>query len=369
MAVAVTFVVVYTTLYREGGPKFQRAARQRADELSRAHPGATVVCCAVESKRAFVDVVRTVAERGDTIRELHFIGHGGMYGPMFRTTAMPEQFSPHEWRTLAIPFAEGASAYFHACRSGRFFARFFAQTFGVVAYGYFHYTTLSRRPDRFVWDSPLHGGEGPLFVVAMPGKKSHGLLGSLAKYSHLYPVEKMLRFEPSPPPDASYDGVAELYDETFRDIGVRGPEVAWVDAHVPRGRPAVLELGCGNGALLARLAPRIERGLGVDASPRMVELARRRFGALPNIAFASIDGPRLPAADASVDVVVSLLSWRYLDWDPMIAEVRRVLARAGDSWWSTWSSCRRSSASCRGWRAPRRASSTGTRARRASARR
>src|SRR5262249_4458561 len=29
------------------------------------------------------------------------------------------------------------------------------------------------------------------------------------------------------------------------------------------------------------------------------------------------------------DVVVSMLSWRYLDWDPMSAEIRRVLRPGG----------------------------------------
>ena len=42
-----------------------------------------------------------------------------------------------------------------------------------------------------------------------------------------------------------------------------------------------------------------------------------------------VDCPTLPLADDSVDVVTSLLSWRYLDWDPLLAEVVRVLRPGG----------------------------------------
>jgi SAM-dependent methyltransferase len=42
-----------------------------------------------------------------------------------------------------------------------------------------------------------------------------------------------------------------------------------------------------------------------------------------------VDGPTLPFPDASFDVVVSLLSFRYLDWDPVMNEIRRVLRPGG----------------------------------------
>ncbi len=321
-------VVAYTTLYREGGEKFRRAARTLTRELEAA--GATVRCEAVESKRDFVDLVARATRDGARLDALHFLGHGGMYGPMFRTTAMPEQFSPHEWRTVAIPFADGAQAYFHCCRSARFFAPFFARTFGVRAHGHALYTTVSRRPDRYAMDLPFAGADAPLWVVSLPGRKSHGLVGAAAKHAGLARLAPMRSFDPpAEVVDASYDPVATLYDRAFADIGVRGPEVAFIEAHLPAGRPRVVELGTGNGALLARLAPRIATGLGLDASPSMLDRARSRFGHLASLTFTAIDGPTIPAEDASVDVVVSMLSWRYLDWDPMMAEIRRVLAPGG----------------------------------------
>jgi SAM-dependent methyltransferase len=323
-------LVVYTTLYREGGASFSRVARTLGRDLERRFPGARVVVRPVDSKADFVGEIRKISESGARLRALHFVGHSGMYGPMFRTTQVPEQMSPHEWRTLEIPFTEDGEAYFHACRSARWFAPFFARTFRVPAYGYHLYTTFSRRPDRFLWDAPLASPDTPLYVVALPGKKSHGVGASLLKYAHVLPVEKLRRFEPDDAVhDTSYDAVSELYDEAFSDISVREPEVRWIERHLPEGRPRVLEIGAGNGALLSRLSPRIASGLGVDASRGMVERAKKRFGHLENLSFSPIEGPSLPAADASIDVVVSMLSWRYLDWDPMMAEIRRVLAPGG----------------------------------------
>lgn len=322
----------YTTLYREGGEKFARAARTLRQQKEREHPGLPVRCEAVESKREFRDAMRRIGEEGGEITELHFIGHSGVYGIMFGTTAWPEQFSPHEWRELFIPFAPHGRAFFHACRTSRWFAPFFARTFGVPARGYYWYTCFSLSPDRFVWDR-LKGGEKetPLYVISISGKKSHGLLGSAMKYGGLARPEPMLEFTPEQTePDTSYDRVADLYDEAFADITVREDEWSWLLPRIlsrPGGR--VLDIGCGNGSLLAALAPHIGSGVGADASPMMIGRGQRRFGNLPNLRFLAIPEPSLPFADASFDFVISFMSFRYLDWDPIMGEIRRVLAPGG----------------------------------------
>ncbi len=325
----------YTTLYREGGPELARAAATMAREMvaQRGIPAAAVRLERVESKRDFVDAMARIAGAGETLRELHFFGHSGMYGPMFRTTAMPEQFSPYEWRTLPLPFAPcgGGQAFFHACRTARWFAPFFARTFGVAASGYHWYTTFSAAPDRFVWPG-LKPSDAPLYLIGCRGKKSDGLVGSLMKYAGRMPVEVMKRFEPTPVEgDASYDGVAALYDDVFADIRVRRDEWAWLSAHWPARTEGlrVLDIGCGNGALLRALAPRLAQGVGVDVSLGMIARAVAHGDAGGKLRFAAIDGPQLPFPDASFDVVTSLLSFRYLDWDPIMAEIRRVLAPGG----------------------------------------
>ncbi len=318
----------YTTRYREGGPKFERAARTMAADKRREHPGLAVHCERVESKAEFLAAMRRLSDAGVVLRELHLVVHSGMYGPMFGSVAWPEQFSPHEWRTTQLPLGPGSQAFFHACRSARWFAPFFARTFGVPAHGYHWYTTVSSAPDRFRWDR-LAGADAPLYIFGMPGRQSHGVPGSLRKYLGLSRPEQLQRFEPAPPEgDPSYDAVAAQYDRVFADIRVRGDEWRWLDARVPAGA-RVLDVGCGNGALLTLLAPRIASGVGVDASAGMISRARERAAGRDNLRFEVIDGPALPLPDASVDLVISLLSFRYLDWDPIMREFARVLAPGG----------------------------------------
>ncbi len=309
-------LVLYTERYREGGPQLRRAAETLAASRQGEGPVRLEV---VDSKRAFVDVVTG----SGPVEELHFVGHSGMYGPMFGSKALPEQFSPHEWRTLAIPFAPGAEAWFHACRTGRWFAPFFARTFGVPTWGHHGYTTFSRAADRYLHAPPEH--RGALYVVGQPGWKEAGALGAVGKHLGLTPPRPMQRHLPRPV-DGSYDRVAARYDRAFADIRVRDPEWRWLDARVPAGA-RVLDVGCGTGSLLRALQPRLAEGLGVDASGAMIGHARRRGGA--GLRFEVVDGPRIPAPDDAFDVVTSLLSWRYLDWDPLLLELLRVLRPGG----------------------------------------
>ncbi|MGE3799696.1 MAG: class I SAM-dependent methyltransferase [Candidatus Kapaibacterium sp.] len=318
----------YTTIYREGGKQFARAAQTMAREKEES--GRVVLCEAVESKGEFLEAMRRIEESGERIDELHFIGHSGVFGIMFGSRQWPEQFSPHEWRTASIPFAPNANAFFHACRTSRWFTRFFAETFQVRTHGYYWYTCFSRSPSRFL---PDHSSQSsaPLYVISIKGKKSHGLIGSALKYSGIAKPEPMVAFDPEATvPDRSYDAVSRLYDKTFADITVREDEWSWLGKHLPTKQPLrALDIGCGNGALLAELSSKLTLGVGVDASKEMVERARERFKDQKQLQFAQVTEPRLPFDDQSFDVVLSFMSFRYLDWDPIMAEIRRVLAPGG----------------------------------------
>lgn len=319
----------FTTSYRGGSREFARAAETLAAAKRQELPDADVRVAALEFKRDFVRAMGELEREGASLGELHFIGHSGMYGIMFGSTKWPEQLSPHEWRGLAIPFAKGARAYFHACRTARWFAGFFAGIYGVETFGHHGYTSMSKTPDRF---TRLRSKRDPVFVVSCPGKKTHGLGGSVKKYLLAAKTFPMTCFtKEASVARAGYDAVAPLYAAAFEDIGLRDAEMKWLGGELDRlpvARPRVLDLGCGTGSLLRALAPRIGESVGVDVSTGMIEEAQKRSDP-DQLSFRTIEGPLLPFPDQSFDVVVSFLSFRYLDWDPVVQEIARVLGPNG----------------------------------------
>ncbi len=94
----------------------------------------------------------------------------------------------------------------------------------------------------------------------------------------------------------------------------------------------LLDIGCGTGGLLERLAPRMEEGLGVDASRDMLALARTRLAerGLSHVAVRQADMYRLPIGDAAFDAVTLQMVLHYAE-DPAaaLAEAARVLRPGG----------------------------------------
>ncbi len=173
-------LIIYTTKYRDGGQRFQLVARTLAKEKKAS--GLEVVLHPTETKADVKAIFNTLADENKLIDEFHFVGHSGMYGPMFGSIQYPEQFSPHEVRILRIPFAPNAEAYFHCCRSARWFAPYFSRVQHVTAYGYHWYTAFSKTRDRYSMVLS-HRKPGRPVLLRLPGKKSHGLFASLKKYS------------------------------------------------------------------------------------------------------------------------------------------------------------------------------------------
>lgn len=321
-------LIIYTTRYKNGGERFRLVARTLAKEKSAA--GLEVILEPTETKAEVKAIFNRLADENKLIDEFHFVGHSGMYGPMFGSIQYPEQFSPHEVKILRIPFNKNAEAYFHCCRSARWFAPYFSRVQQVTTYGYHWYTAFSKDRNRYrtVWS---HEQMEELYCFGCPGKKSHGLLASLRKYTGTMKAEQFRKFEyRNEAVDTSYNPVAELYDETFKDIRVRKDELAWINQCLNGTKDKViLDIGCGNGALLRELSPKIRTGVGIDISSQLVQLATRWGSPKNNLKYHVVDGPAIPLEDHSVDVVISMLSFRYLDWDPIMKEIERVLRKDG----------------------------------------
>jgi SAM-dependent methyltransferase len=87
----------------------------------------------------------------------------------------------------------------------------------------------------------------------------------------------------------------------------------------------VLELGCGSGLLTRRLVDAGHRVIATDASPAMVELARRYAAGAEDVRALTLPDDPLPAADAVVSVGHVL---SYLDDAPAVERALRAVARA-----------------------------------------
>ena len=102
----------------------------------------------------------------------------------------------------------------------------------------------------------------------------------------------------------------------------------------PRRSDVLLDLGCGNGHHLLALGPDVARGIGIDLSPGMIELARARLRSSPssaNLAFAVDNAEELRGiADQSVDLAICIGAFEHmLDKRSVLASIYRVLKWGG----------------------------------------
>lgn len=79
-------------------------------------------------------------------------------------------------------------------------------------------------------------------------------------------------------------------------------EIEHVVSRIPKGG-TVLELGCGYGRVLERLAAVSTLACGIDTSLGSLRLARCRLASTPNVLIAGMDGLRPAFSAASFDVV------------------------------------------------------------------
>ncbi|MBX6362491.1 MAG: methyltransferase domain-containing protein [Gemmatimonadetes bacterium] len=108
-------------------------------------------------------------------------------------------------------------------------------------------------------------------------------------------------------------------------------------ALLPATRPArVLDIGTGSAdgpAMLARWARSTGRALHIvatDVHPQMLEVARRRTGAFPEIRVQAADALALPFPDRSFDAALLTLTLHHLEGDDQL-RVLREMARV-----ATW---------------------------------
>jgi SAM-dependent methyltransferase len=129
--------------------------------------------------------------------------------------------------------------------------------------------------------------------------------------------------------EAGYDELAPRFGEWM--AGVEGdPWERFLDELTGRLEPGarVLDLGCGNGQKLARLAGRFEV-TGVDLSEEQLRLAR---GELPNATFVQADFAGLDFPAESFDAVTAFYSVSHVpreEHEALFARIAHWLTRGG----------------------------------------
>jgi SAM-dependent methyltransferase len=95
----------------------------------------------------------------------------------------------------------------------------------------------------------------------------------------------------------------------------------------------VLDLGCGTGESVVVLVHKGARVIGIDISPELVDLARRRVqmqcAGLPGPELLSRSGYETGLGNASVDVVLSNALLHHLDLPTVLKEMQRILKPGG----------------------------------------
>jgi SAM-dependent methyltransferase len=131
-----------------------------------------------------------------------------------------------------------------------------------------------------------------------------------------------------------FDGKAAGWSGKYGDAGPLAHRLDLFETALRAATPPpgdVLELGCGTGELAARLSRAGYRVTACDIAPNMLARARQNFAPLP-VRWEQLapDSPALPAADGSLDAVISSSVFEYLDNpEASLREAARALRPGG----------------------------------------
>jgi SAM-dependent methyltransferase len=130
-----------------------------------------------------------------------------------------------------------------------------------------------------------------------------------------------------------HDALAKSYHAFFSAVTALATNPL-LDAVRLRPGTRLLDVASGPGALAAEAASRGARPVGVDLSPRMIELAQRLY---PAIEFREADVEQLPFPDLAFDAVVCAFGLGHFPQPELaVAECVRTLSPGGCiafAWW------------------------------------
>jgi ubiquinone/menaquinone biosynthesis C-methylase UbiE len=129
-----------------------------------------------------------------------------------------------------------------------------------------------------------------------------------------------------------FDNWASSYDWLFPSVFYRAVQKRLLEYVELPERANVLDIGCGTGRLLERLATQFPdlRGTGLDLSTNMLRMARLSNRHHPRLIYIEGKAESLPFANGQFDAVFSTISFlHYLEPKQVVSEIARVLSPGG----------------------------------------
>lgn len=127
---------------------------------------------------------------------------------------------------------------------------------------------------------------------------------------------------------ADFDRIADAIAAARRpDVLTRAER--FLLRHVPSHARRALDVGCGDGAIGRALAARGIATLGLDASSRMIALARARAAASPLLEYRVSDVMTQPLPVAGFDVVLSVSMAHHVPLEDLVRRLVDAVAPGG----------------------------------------
>jgi ubiquinone/menaquinone biosynthesis C-methylase UbiE len=129
-----------------------------------------------------------------------------------------------------------------------------------------------------------------------------------------------------------FDRWAPNYDCLFTTVFYQAVHKRMLEYVELPDQPNVLDLGCGTGRLLHRLANQLPtlQGSGLDLSPEMLRQAQQRNQHTERLVYRQGNAESMPFADGEFDAIFNTISFlHYPNPQQVLLEVSRVLRPSG----------------------------------------
>lgn len=126
-----------------------------------------------------------------------------------------------------------------------------------------------------------------------------------------------------------FNETANYYEDSFDGRYVKPMYDYILRYFADKKEASILDIGCGNGTILARLANERRTLYGVDLSENMIEIAKKRLGVHAKLLVA--DAKELPFSESEFDYIICNASFHHYPYPKeTLQEMRRVLKNKGE---------------------------------------